>query len=146
MGMFNEFKKFTMRGNVLELAVAVIVGGAFGKIVSSLVNDVIMPPIGLLLGERDFSRMRIILKYPKEAVMEGDQIISPAIAEVSIKYGSFISTILDFLIVAFSVFMVIKMYNRLKKKEEAKPVTPPPPSKEEVILAEIRDILKEKNN
>ena len=143
--MFEEFKKFAMKGNVLDLAVAVIIGGAFGKIISSLVNDVLMPPIGLLLGNRDFSNMRVILKYPKEAIMEGDQIIAPAIAEVSIKYGAFISTILDFLIVAFSIFLVIKFYNRLKKKEELKPAAPPPPSKEEVLLSEIRDILKEKN-
>lgn len=145
MKMLEEFKKFAMKGNVLDLAIAVIVGGAFGKIISSLVNDIIMPPIGLLLGGRDFTKMRIILKYPQDAVMNGAQIITPAIAEVSIKYGAFVSTILDFIIIAFSVFMVIKAYNRLKKKEEAKPVTPPPPSKEEVLLTEIRDILKEKN-
>lgn len=144
MGMLKEFKKFAMRGNVLELAVAVIVGGAFGKIISSLVNDIIMPPIGLLLGDRDFTRMRVILKHPREAVMEGDQIITPAIAEVSIKYGAFVSTILDFLIIALSVFVVIKVYNRLKKKEEAKPVAAPPPSQQEILLTEIRDILKEK--
>jgi large conductance mechanosensitive channel len=145
MKMFEEFKKFAMRGNVLDLAVAVIIGGAFGKIISSLVNDILMPPVGLLLGNRDFSNMRVILKYPKEAIMEGDQIITPAIAEVSIKYGAFISTVLDFLIVVFSIFLVIRFYNRLKKKEELKPAAPPPPSKEEVLLSEIRDILKEKN-
>lgn len=144
MRILKEFKQFAMKGNVLDLAVAVIIGGAFGKIISSLVNDIIMPAVGLLLGNRDFSRMRIILKYPQDAVMEGDQIITPAIAEVSIKYGAFIGTVLDFLIVALSVFVVIKVYNRLKKKEEAKPAVAPPPSQQEILLTEIRDILKEK--
>ncbi len=145
MQMFKEFKNFAMRGNVLDLAVAVIIGGAFGKIVTSLVNDIIMPPIGLMLGNRDFKNMRVILEYPKEAVMDGEQIVAPAIAEVSIKYGAFISTVLDFLIVAFSIFMVVHAFNRLKRKQSAMPVAPPAPSKQEVLLAEIRDILKEKN-
>ena len=144
MGMMKEFKSFAMRGNVLDLAVAVIIGGAFGKIITSFVNDVLMPPIGLLLGNRDFGNMRIILKYAQDAITEGDQIITPAIAEVSIRYGAFVNTILDFLIVAFSIFMVVKAYNRLKKKEEAKPAAPPAITKEEVLLTEIRDILKEK--
>ncbi len=145
MGMLQEFKKFAMRGNVLDLAVAVIIGAAFGKIITSFVNDVLMPPIGLLLGNRDFTNMRIILKYPQEAVMQGDQIISPPIAEVAIRYGAFISTVLDFLIIAFSIFMVIQAYNRMKRKQEVAPPPPPAPSKEEILLAEIRDILKEKN-
>jgi large conductance mechanosensitive channel len=144
MGMLKEFKSFAMKGNVLDLAVAVIIGSAFGKIITSFVNDVLMPPIGLLLGNRDFGNMRIILKQAKDAVMEGDQIVTPAIAEVSVKYGAFVNTVLDFIIVAFAIFMVIKAYNRLKKKEEAKPAAPPAPTKEEVLLAEIRDILKEK--
>ena len=144
MGMMKEFKSFAMKGNVLDLAVAVIIGGAFGKIITSFVNDVLMPPIGLLLGNRDFGNMRVILKHAKEAVTEGDQIVTPAIAEVSIRYGAFANTVIDFLIVAFSIFLVVKAYNRLKKKEEAKPAAPPAPSKEEVLLTEIRDILKEK--
>jgi large conductance mechanosensitive channel len=144
MGMLKEFKSFAMKGNVLDLAVAVIIGSAFGKIITSFVNDVLMPPIGLLLGNRDFGNMRVILKQAKDAVMEGDQIVTPAIAEVSVKYGAFVNTVLDFIIVAFAIFMVIKAYNRLKKKEEAKPTAPPAPTKEEVLLAEIRDILKEK--
>jgi large conductance mechanosensitive channel len=144
MGMLKEFKSFAMKGNVLDLAVAVIIGSAFGKIITSFVNDVLMPPIGLLLGNRDFGNMRIILKQAKDAVMEGDQIVTPAIAEVSVKYGAFVNTVLDFIIVAFAIFMVIKAYNRLKKKEEAKPTAPPAPTKEEVLLSEIRDILKEK--
>lgn len=147
MGMLKEFKSFAMKGNVLDLAVAVIIGGAFGKIITSFVNDVLMPPIGLLLGNTDFSKLRIVLKEGSEAVMNGDQVVSPAIAEVAIKYGVFVNTVLDFLIVAFSIFMVIKAFNKMKKKEEAAPAAPPAPpapSKEEVLLTEIRDILKEK--
>lgn len=144
MGIMKEFKSFAMKGNVLDLAVAVIIGGAFGKIITSFVNDVLMPPIGLLLGNRDFGNMRIILKNAREAVMDGNQVVTPAIAEVSVKYGAFINTVLDFIIVAFAIFMVIKAYNRMKKKEEVKPAAPPAPSKEEVLLTEIRDILKEK--
>lgn len=145
MGMLKEFKSFAMRGNVLDLAVAVIIGGAFGKIITSFVNDVLMPPIGLLLGNADFSYLKIILKTGKDAVMNGDQVVTPAITEVAIRYGAFVNTILDFLIVAFSIFMVIKAFNSMKKKEAAAPPpAPPAPSKEEVLLTEIRDILKEK--
>lgn len=145
MGMLKEFKTFAMKGNVLDLAVAVIIGGAFGKIITSFVNDVLMPPIGLLLGNTDFSNLRIILKKGSEAVMNGDQIITPAVTEVSVKYGSFVNTVLDFIIVAFSIFMVIKAFNKLKKKEAAAPPpAPPAPTNEEVLLTEIRDILKEK--
>lgn len=147
MGMLKEFKSFAMKGNVLDLAVAVIIGGAFGKIITSFVNDVLMPPIGLLLGKTDFSNLKIILKTGKEAVMNGDQLVSPAVAEVALKYGVFVNTVLDFMIVAFSIFMVIKAFNSMKKKEEAKPAAPPAPpapSKEEVLLTEIRDLLKEK--
>ncbi|HPF49984.1 MAG TPA: large-conductance mechanosensitive channel protein MscL [Draconibacterium sp.] len=145
MGMLKEFKSFAMRGNVLDLAVAVIIGGAFGKIITSFVNDVLMPPIGLLLGNTDFSNLKIILKEGSEAVMNGDQVVTPAITEVAIKYGAFVNTVLDFLIVAFSIFMVIKAFNSMKKKEAAAPPpAPPAPSKEELLLTEIRDILKEK--
>jgi len=140
--MLKEFKSFAMRGNVLDLAVAVIIGGAFGKIITSFVNDVLMPPIGLFLGNTDFSNLRIILKAGQDAVMSGDQVITAGIAEVAIRYGIFINSILDFIIVALSIFMVIKAYNGMKRKEEVKPATPPAPSKEEVLLAEIRDILK----
>jgi large conductance mechanosensitive channel len=144
MGIIKEFKAFAMRGNVLDLAVAVIIGTAFGKIVTSLVNDIIMPPVGLLLGNRDFGNMRIILKHAREAVVQGDTVIEPAIAEVSIWYGTFINNILDFMIVAAAIFAVIKAFNSLKRKQAAQPAPPPAPSKEEVLLAEIRDILKEK--
>lgn len=144
MGMLKEFKSFAMKGNVLDLAVAVIIGGAFGKIITSFVNDVLMPPIGLLLGNADFKNLKIVLKEGTEAVMNGDQVVTPAVTEVAVKYGAFVNTILDFLIVAFAIFMVVKAYNQTKKKEEVKPAAPPAPSKEEVLLTEIRDILKEK--
>ncbi|NCB07872.1 MAG: large-conductance mechanosensitive channel protein MscL, partial [Bacteroidia bacterium] len=127
------FKSFAMKGNVLDLAVAVIIGGAFGKIITSFVNDVLMPPIGLLLGNTDFSNLKIMLKNATEDA-----------EAVTLNYGVFINTILDFLIVAFSIFMVIKAFNSMKKKQVEAPAAPPAPSKEETLLAEIRDILKEK--
>jgi large conductance mechanosensitive channel len=136
MGMMKEFKSFAMKGNVLDLAVAVIIGGAFGKIITSFVNDVLMPPIGLLLGNTDFSELKLILKEASEGV-----------DAVTLNYGVFVNTVLDFLIVAFSIFMVIKAFNKMKKKEVEKPAAPPAPpapSKEEILLSEIRDILKEK--
>ena len=145
MGMLKEFKTFAMKGNVLDLAVAVIIGGAFGKIITSFVNDVLMPPIGLLLGNADFSNLKVILKHSHDVVMNGDQVVTPAVTEVAIRYGAFVNTVLDFLIVAFSIFMVVKAFNSVKKKEAAAPPpAPPAPSKEEVLLTEIRDILKEK--
>ena len=147
MSILKEFKSFAMKGNVLDLAVAVIIGGAFGKIITSFVNDVLMPPIGLLIGGADFSNFKIILKHGHDAVMNGDAIVTPAVAEVAIKYGAFANTVLDFLIVAFSIFMVIKAFNQMKRKQEeapAAPPAPPAPTKEEVLLTEIRDILKEK--
>lgn len=142
MGILKEFKQFAVKGNVLDLAVAVIIGAAFGKIITSFVNDILMPPLGLLLGNRDFSNMRIILKQAQLAVTDGDQVVVPAVAEVSIRYGFFINTVLDFLIVAAAIFMVVKGYNSLKRKEEAKPAAPPAPTREEVLLTEIRDLLK----
>ncbi len=131
MGMMKEFKEFAMRGNVIDMAIGIVIGAAFGKIVSSFVANVLMPPIGLLLGGVDFSNLQIVLK---EAV--GD---TPAVA---IKYGLFINTVIDFIIIAFAIFLVIKGINSFKKKEEEKPAAPPAPSKEEVLLTEIRDILK----
>lgn len=133
MGMMQEFKTFAMRGNVVDMAVGIIVGGAFGKIVSSFVADVVMPPIGLLIGGVDFSNLSIIIK---EAV--GD------VAAVSINYGQFIQTVFDFVIIAFAIFMAIKGMNALKKKEEEAPEDPPAPSKEETLLTEIRDLLQQK--
>jgi len=129
--MMQEFKAFAMRGNVVDMAVGIIVGGAFGKIVSSFVADVIMPPIGLLLGGVDFSDLAITLK---EAVGET--------AAVTLNYGKFIQTVIDFLIIAFAIFMAIKAMNALKKKEEEAPAAPPAPPREEVLLTEIRDLLK----
>lgn len=134
MSMMKEFKEFAMRGNVVDMAVGIIIGAAFGKIVSSFVNDVIMPPLGILIGGVDFSALTLVIQ---EA--QGD------VAEVAIRYGVFIQNVVDFLIVAFAIFMAIKAMNSLKKKEEAKPATPPPPpapSNEEKLLAEIRDLLK----
>lgn len=133
MRMMKEFKEFAMRGNVVDIAVGIIIGGAFGKIVSSLVADVLMPPIGLLIGGVDFSELAVVIQQA-----END------IAEVSIRYGMFIQSILDFVIIAFAIFLVIQGMNRLSRKEEATP--PPaqiaPPSNEEVLLTEIRDLLK----
>ena len=142
MGILKEFKQFAVRGNVLDLAVAVIIGAAFGKIITSFVNDVLMPPLGLLLGNRDFSNMRIILKQAQLAVVDGEQVVVPAVEEVAVRYGLFINNILDFVIVAFAIFMVIKAFNSMKRKEEAKPAPAPAPTREEVLLAEIRDLLK----
>jgi large conductance mechanosensitive channel len=131
--MIQEFKTFAMRGNVVDMAVGIIIGAAFGKIVSSFVADVIMPPIGLLIGGVDFSNLAITLK---QAV--GD---APA---VTLSYGKFIQSIVDFVIIAFAIFMVIKAMNTLKKKQEDAPAPPPAPTPEENLLTEIRDILKKK--
>jgi large conductance mechanosensitive channel len=131
MGMAQEFKAFAMRGNVVDMAVGIVIGGAFGKIVSSFVGDVLMPPIGAMLGNVDFSDLAWTLK-----AAEGD------VAAVTLNYGAFINTVLDFLIVAFAIFMVIKLMNTAKKKEEEAPAAPPAPSKEEVLLTEIRDALR----
>ena len=133
MSMIQEFKTFAMRGNVVDMAVGIIIGGAFGKIVSSFVADVIMPPIGILIGGVDFSNLAIVIK---EAA--GD------VAAVTINYGAFIQTVLDFTIIAFAIFMAIKAMNSLKKKKEETPEDPPAPSKEETLLTEIRDILRQK--
>ena len=138
MGKFlTEFKEFAMKGNVIDMAVGVIIGGAFGKIVSSLVNDVIMPVVGIATGGLDFKEHKLILK---EAVMNGEEIVTP---EVAMTYGMFIQNIVDFLIVAFCIFMAIRIMNRLKKKTEEAPAPAPEPSKEEVLLTEIRDLLKQ---
>lgn len=126
--MLQEFKAFAMRGNVVDMAVGIVVGGAFGKITTSFVNDVLMPPIGMVLGGVDFSDRLITLK---DAVGE-----TPAVA---LRYGAFINTILDFLIVAFAIFLVVKLMNTLKKEA---PAAPPGPTKEEVLLTEIRDALR----
>ena len=137
--MLKEFKEFAMRGNVVDMAVGIIIGAAFGKIVTSFVNDIIMPPIGLLLGGADFSDIFITLSG------EGDFATVEQAKEagaVTMNLGLFINTLLDFVIVAFAIFIVIKQMNRLKKKEEEAPAAPPEPPREEVLLEEIRDLLK----
>lgn len=128
--MLNEFKKFALKGNVLDMAVGVIIGGAFGKIVTSLVNDIIMPILGLIIGGVNFTTLEYIIATKAEE-------------PIIIKYGQFIQTTFDFLIIAFSIFIFIKVISSFKKKEEEKPAAPPEPSKEEVLLAEIRDVLKQ---
>lgn len=134
--MIKEFREFILRGNVLELAVAVIIGGAFGKIVTSLVNDIIMPPIGVAMGGVNFSDLAVTLQ---EAVLDAaGEVVTPA---VTMNWGSFVQTIVDFLIIAFVIFMVIRSYNKLNKPEEEEPAAPAGPSSED-LLAEIRDILK----
>ncbi len=140
-GFIGEFKEFIARGNVMDMAVGVIIGGAFGKISTSLVNDVIMPLVSMLTGGVDFSAWKIVLKA---AVAGADGVIDPA-TEVAVKYGAFLATILDFLIVAFAIFCVIKAINAMHRKKEeapAEPPAPPEPSNEEKLLAEIRDLLK----
>ncbi|SRR5690606_8957689 len=131
MSMMKEFKEFAMRGNVVDMAVGIIIGGAFGKIVSSFVADVIMPPIGILLGGVDFSKLAITLKAGSEGV-----------EPVLLKYGVFINTIIDFLIIAFAIFMAIKAMNSMKKKQEEAPAAPPEPPADVKLLTEIRDLLK----
>lgn len=131
MGILNEFKAFAVKGNVVDMAVGIIIGAAFGKIVSSFVGDVIMPPIGLLIGGVDFTDLAITLK-----AAEGD------LPAVMLSYGKFIQTILDFIIVAFAIFMGVKAINRLKREEAAAPEAPPAPTVEQELLSEIRDLLK----
>jgi large conductance mechanosensitive channel len=133
MAIVKEFKEFAMRGNVVDLAVGVIIGAAFGKIVTSLVNDVIMPPIGYITGGIDFKNLKLFIRHADPA---------NKITEVAVNYGNFINTLIEFLIVAFCIFMVVKAINSLKKPEEAPAPAPDPgPTKEEVLLTEISDLL-----
>ncbi|MEH2922869.1 large-conductance mechanosensitive channel protein MscL [Samsonia erythrinae] len=132
MSIIKEFREFAMRGNVVDLAVGVIIGAAFGKIVSSLVSDIIMPPLGLLIGGVDFKQFSLVLRDA-----QGD------IPAVVMNYGVFIQNIFDFIIVAFAIFMAIKLMNKLRRNQEDTPDAPPKPSAEEKLLAEIRDLLKE---
>ena len=131
MGMVKEFKEFAMKGNVVDMAIGIVIGAAFGKIVSAFVANVLMPPIGVLLGGVDFSSLMIVLK---EATEETEA--------VAISYGVFFNTVIDFIIIAFAIFLVVKGMNKMKKKEEEKPAEPPKPSKEEILLTEIRDQLR----
>ena len=133
MKIIQEFKSFAMKGNVVDMAVGIIIGAASGKIVSSMVNDIIMPPLGLLIGGVNFTDLKFVMKAATET--------NPA---VTLNYGNFLQVIFDFMIVAFAVFMVIKAINAAKQKQEATPPAPPAPSKEEILLTEIHDILRNK--
>jgi large conductance mechanosensitive channel len=134
--MLKEFKSFISKGNVLDMAVGLILAVYFGAIVKSLVDDIIMPPIGMLMGGVDFSQLKFVIQ---EA---GTDASGAELTEVAINYGTFINTIITFIIVAFAIFMIVKAYNNMKKKEEEKPAAPPAPTKQEVLLSEIRDLLK----
>ncbi len=131
MGMISEFREFAMRGNVVDMAVGVVIGGAFGKIVSSFTNDLLMPPVGMLTGGVDFSDQKLVLKDAIDGA-----------AGVSMNYGVFLNTVIDFTIVAFAIFLLIKGMNAAMKQPPPAPATPPPPSREQVLLTEIRDALR----
>ena len=141
MSFIQDFKAFALKGNVVDMAVGVIIGGAFGKIVTSIVNNIIMPPIGVLTGGMDFTDLKLVLK---DAVKEGDQVVSEA---VTLNYGQFIQDVVDFLIIAFCIFLMVKGIAALSRKKDEKPAEPAPapePSAEEKLLTEIRDLLKNK--
>ena len=142
MGMVSEFKEFAIKGNLVDTAVAFVIGAAFGKVVSAFIDGMVMPLIGMLTGGIDFNEKVYVLKAGIAELKEGDKIIAPAIAEVSIKYGSFITSLIDFTVVAFVIFMVIKAMNKAKKAEVVAPEAPAAPSSQEVLLSEIRDLLK----
>lgn len=133
--MFKEFKEFAMRGSVIDLAVGVIIGGGFGKIVTSLVDDIIMPPIGFITGGIDFSDMKLVITQADEAA---------GVSEVAVNYGNFINILIQFVIIAFCIFLLIKGINSLRREEKKAEEAPAAPSTEERLLTEIRDILKEK--
>lgn len=153
MGLLQEFKTFALKGNVVDMAVGVIIGGAFGKIVTSLVNDILMPPLGVIMGGKNFADLSLVIKKAVPAVMDGDTVVTPEVAEVVWKYGAFIQQVVDFLIIAASIFVLIKVVNKLtslRHKEEAPepepepaPAPEPEPTKEELLLTEIRDLLKQ---
>lgn len=132
MGFMKEFREFAMRGNVVDLAIGLIIGAAFGKIVSSAVGDVLMPPLGLLIGGVDFTDLAITLRAATESTQA-----------VSMRYGAFVQTIVDFVIIAFTIFLVVKGMNTLKRKKDEAPAAPPAPSQEVTLLSEIRDLLKQ---
>jgi len=143
MGMVKEFKEFAMKGNMVDMAVGIVIGAAFGTIIKSLVADIIMPPIGLLLGGVDFSNLFVVLKDAAGGAGAYESLDAAQKAgAVTLNYGAFINTIVSFLIIGFAIFMVIKALNNAKKKEEEAPAEPPKPSNEEVLLTEIRDALR----
>jgi len=131
MSIAKEFREFAVKGNVVDMAVGIIIGAAFGKIVSSLVSDVVTPPLGYIIGGVDFTKLAITLP----PMLEGAE-------AVTIRYGVFLQTLFDFIIVAFAIFMIVKLINRVRRKEEAKPAAPPAPPRQEVLLEEIRDLLR----
>jgi large conductance mechanosensitive channel len=138
MGLIQEFREFAVKGNAIDLAVGVIIGGAFGKIISSLVDDVIMPPIGLLLGGADFNELFINLGSGEYATLAA----AKAAGAPTLNYGSFLQTVVDFLIIIWIIFLMVKTINRLRKREEEAPAAPPAPAEEVVLLREIRDALR----
>jgi len=141
--MLNDFKAFIMKGNVVDMAVGIIIGGAFGKIISSLVKDIIMPPIGMLMGGVSFTDLKIVLKEGVAETTDAAGAAVAAVPEVAMYYGNFIQTAVDFVIIAFAIFMMIRIFMNMRKKDEEVPEeAPPAPSNEEVLLTEIRDLLK----
>lgn len=144
MGKFlSDFKAFAMKGNVVDMAVGVIIGGAFGKIVSSLVNDIIMPLISVITGGDGYKNLKYVITKAQDATVDADgNTIKNAVEEVSVNYGLFIQNIVDFVIIALSIFLALKVIMKFKKKEEEAPAAPPAPSAEETLLTEIRDLLK----
>ncbi len=143
MGFIKEFKDFAMRGNLIDFAVGVVVGGAFGKVTSAFVDGIVMPVIGKIIGGQDFSDLKFKIQEGTKSVVDSSgNVISKEVPEVYIKYGEFITTVIDFIAVAFAMFLVIKAMNKLKNKEAEAPAAPPAPSKEESLLTEIRDLLK----
>jgi large conductance mechanosensitive channel len=142
MGVFQEFKSFAMRGNLVETALAFVMGAAFGKVVSSFIDGMVMPAIGMLTGGIDFNDRKLVIKQAIEQVKQGDTVVVEAAPEVAIKYGTFITNVFDFLVVAFVIFLVVRTMNAARKKEEAQTAAPAAPPAQEVLLTEIRDLLK----
>jgi large conductance mechanosensitive channel len=141
--MLKEFKEFALRGNLVDMAIAFVMGGAFGKIVTAFVDGMVMPLVGLLTSGKDFSKLVWTLKAPtKEIIAPDGSVTTEATEAVVVKYGEFLTVLLDFVIVAFVMFLIVKAINRMKKKQEEAPAAPAAPTKEEVLLAEIRDLLK----
>lgn len=153
MAFFKEFKEFALKGNVMDMAVGVIIGGAFGKIVSSLVNDVLMPPLGVLIGNVDFSNLKVDISRVRDAVSAGTEFLAhdtaaaaAATEPVYLCYGAFLQQCIDFAILAMCVFLMVKLMNRLTRKKPDPAPAPPAPTKEEQLLTEIRDLLKQRNS
>ena len=143
MSIIKEFKEFAVKGNLIDFAIGVVVGGAFGKVTTAFVDGMVMPVVGKLIGGQNFSDLKYkIQDGSKEVIDSTGNVVSTTVPEVYIEYGQFITTVIDFTVVAFVMFMVIKAMNKLKKNEEAAPSAPPAPTKEEVLLGEIRDLLK----